>query len=425
MISTKAYTTPLPLYPLILPTPNPMENLYISLFDDIAHENLSDASDIGFDIIRTIHGHTDLSSVSNYYNIENYNVHADSLPKGYLNVLHINIRSLHKNFDNLISFVKCLPKPPDIIAISETWLKESTQHLYQLDGYEAHHIYRTTREHGGISFFINSDYHAEFIQQYSFVNDDIEICTIKLKSTIPNYVFSAIYRPNSKHVAVEEFSNILNEILSQDLFKSNNTVLLGDLNINLLEHATHEPTNIFLNTMQSLNYFPHISRPTRFPDGPNLGQPSLLDHIWSNFTPLSSSGIIHCPLSDHLPVFLNITQSPTVNTKHKITYRIFDNQKHNLFTTSLSAIDWDDLLSSTDVNENFEIFTNTLNNLHNKHFPKVTKFISTKRLLNPRISAGILTSIKHKCNLFNPRTRMCFFNYPNCIRVYFTPFFEN
>ena len=292
-----------------------MENLYISLFDDIAQENPTDAHDIGFDIIRTIYGHTDLNSVSNYYNIENYNLYTKALAKDYLNILHINIRSLQKFFDNLISFIKCFPKPPDIIAVSETWLKESTHHLYQLDGYVAHHVYRTTKEHGGVCFFINSDYHAELIQQYTFVNNDIEICTIKLKSTTPNYVISVIYRPNSKHVAVEEFNDIFNDILSQDLFKTNNTVLLGDFNINLLEHATHQPTNLFLNTMQSLNYFPHISRPTRFPDSPNLGQPSLLDHIWSNFTPPSSSGIIHCPLSDHLPVFLNITHLPTDCTK--------------------------------------------------------------------------------------------------------------
>ena len=377
-----------------------MENLYISLFDDIAHDNPTDAQDIGFDIIRTIYGHTDLSSVSKYYNIENYNLYTTALAKDYLNILHINIRSFQKNFDNLISFIKCFPKPPDIIAVTETWLKESTQHLYQLDGYVSHHIYRTTREHGGVTFFINNDYHAELIQDFTFVNDDLEICTIKLKSTTPNYVISVIYRPNSKHIAVQEFTNIFNDILSQDLFKTNNTILLGDFNINLLEHATHQPTNLFLNTMQSLNYFPHISRPTRFPDGPNLGQPSLLDHIWSNFTPPSSSGIIHCPLSDHLPVFLNITQLSSNCTKHKITYRLFDNHKHNLFTSSLATLNWDDLLCSDDVNENFEIFIDTLNNLHNKHFPKVTKFISTKRLLNPWISSGILTSIKHKCNLF-------------------------
>ena len=98
--------------------------------------------------------------------------------EGYLNILHVNIRSLQKNFDNLVCFIKCLPKPPDIIAVTETWLKESTQQLYQLDGYEAHHIYRTTREHGGVSFFINNDCHAELIKEHTFVNDSSTLNTI-------------------------------------------------------------------------------------------------------------------------------------------------------------------------------------------------------------------------------------------------------
>ena len=74
--------------------------------------------------------------------------------------------------------------------------------------------------------------------------------------------------------------------------------------------------------MQALNYFPHISRPTRFPDNPRLGQPSLLDHIWTNYTPLSISGIIRHPISDHLPIFLNISLMSNLSAKHKITFRI-------------------------------------------------------------------------------------------------------
>lgn len=38
---------------------------------------------------------------------------------------------------------------------------------------------------------------------------------------------------------------------------------------------TLSPTNV-LNEMQALYHFSHISRPTRFPDSPDLGHPSLL-----------------------------------------------------------------------------------------------------------------------------------------------------
>ena len=42
---------------------------------------------------------------------------------------------------------------------------------------------------------------------------------------------------------------------------------MGDFNINLLEHGSHNPTNNYLSSMQSMHYIPVISRPTRFPQG--------------------------------------------------------------------------------------------------------------------------------------------------------------
>ena len=152
--------------------------------------------------------------------------------------------------------------------------------------------------------------------------------------------------------------------------------------------------------MQALNYFPHISRPTRFPDNPDLGRPSLIDHLWTNFTPSSTSGIFYCGLSDHLPTFINITQKSIPNTKHKISFRIFNTPNNNLFTSELALVNWNDLLCLPNVNDNFEIFVDTINKLYNKCFPIKTKFISTKRLQNLWLTTGILNSIKHKCNLF-------------------------
>ena len=130
-------------------------------------------------------------------------------------------------------------------------------------------------------------------------------------------------------------------------------------------------------------YFPHISHPTRFPDNPILGQPSLLDHIWTNYTPLSISGIIHHPLSDHLPIFLNISLMPDLFAKHKTTFRLSNAHNHNLFTSDLASISWYNILTSNNIDENFENFNRTLHNLCDAHFPLVTKFASSKRLGNP------------------------------------------
>lgn len=165
---------------------------------------------------------------------------------------------------------------------------------------------RTEREHGGISNFANNMFKTELLNQFCIINENIEICTSKLTLGDTHYIISVIYRPNSKHIGVNEFTTTLDDLVNNESFRRNKSLLIGDFNINLLEHSSHVPTNLFLNSMQTLNYFPQISRPTQFPDTLELGQPSLLDQIWTNFTPPSLSGILHYNISDHLPIFINI-----------------------------------------------------------------------------------------------------------------------
>ncbi len=110
---------------------------------------------------------------------------------------------------------------------------------------------------------------------------------------------------------------------ASNTLKNSNLVIIGDLNINLLEHATLTPTKNFLATLQSLNFFPHISRPTSFPDTLNLSEPSLLDHIYTDFNGNFKSVIIHFPISDHLPIFVNISIPSRENRLYKIQFRNF------------------------------------------------------------------------------------------------------
>ena len=120
-------------------------------------------------------------------------------------------------------------------------------------------------------------------------------------------------------------------MLLQDKAGNNNTVLIGDFNINLLEHTKHLPTNNFLANIQALNFVLYIARPTRFPDSLNLSEPSLLDHIFTNFTKEFTSGIIHFPISDHLPIFLNISIPLTNEKPTKIEFRHMTPQFKQLF----------------------------------------------------------------------------------------------
>ena len=191
-------------------------------------------------------------------------------------------------------------------------------------------------------------------------------------------------------------------IFSQVAFFSNNrNILMGDFNINLLEHVTHPPTNEFITTMQSNNYFPQISRPTRFPDTNTTASPSLLDQIRRNFHESSSSGILHLPVSDHLPIFINI---PVLNQScydiHKITFRLHNTANRIRFTEKLSHTDWSIYLTVNNIDSQCNLLLDKLHNMYYSRFPKITKTLTSKRLHKPWITESIMNSIRHKFYLY-------------------------
>ena len=221
-----------------------------------------------------------------------------------LNILHINSRSLPRNFDEMLTLLNSFSTYPDILGITKTWLSNINKDHYHISGYHSYHLTRSLRPHGGVTLFVSNKLQSDQLTNFTIINDDIEINTVKITSNNFNFIVRAIYRPNSKHIGVDEFTNTLTSLLYKDHLRKNKVIIIGDLNINLLEHTSHTPTNNFLSSLQSIIFFPHISRPTRFPDNENLSEPSLLDHVYTNFNCKFSSGILHYPISDHLPIFM-------------------------------------------------------------------------------------------------------------------------
>lgn len=341
--------------------------------------------------IEKISGHRYPNTLSKYYNFEEYISTTESLGSDYVNLIHINIRSLRKNFVNLQSFLKCLPKSLDIVVITETWLLEHTKHLYSLEGYEPIHLKRTERIHGGGSICIRDILNFDLLSEFCNIKENIEICTTEIKFENTKYIISVVYRPHWKHTRINEFIEFLNQLLNNATLKHNKTIIIGDFNIHFLEHSTHVPTNLFLNFMHTINYFPHISRPTRIPDTPDLGQPSLLDHIWKKFSPPLFSGIIHYSISVHLPIFINMIQNHKQDSpKQMIKFRIFNTYYHNKFSNEVQAANWEELLKLNDTNDNFNTFCKIILSLYNNCFSTNTKFVSPKRLYNAWLTGGTL-----------------------------------
>ena len=109
-------------------------HLYETLFNDDEDDH-DNSNDISMEIINQLHGHMDFQLVSKYYDLLTYNRLFYTAQSQNINIIHLNSRSLPKNFDNIQSFIKSLHTQPDISTITETWLTDNDKHLYQLTGY--------------------------------------------------------------------------------------------------------------------------------------------------------------------------------------------------------------------------------------------------------------------------------------------------
>jgi hypothetical protein len=73
----------------------------------------------------------------------------------YVSLIHLNVRSLPKNMDQLTVYLRSLGHSFTVIGLSETWLTDNNKDLYHMPGYNSLHECRQNKRGGGVSLFIH------------------------------------------------------------------------------------------------------------------------------------------------------------------------------------------------------------------------------------------------------------------------------
>ena len=71
-----------------------------------------------------------------------------------LSVLHLNIRSMHKNLDALLVHLGTISIEFDVICFSETWMRDDAVDPF-LPDYCAYHSVRKGRRGGGVAIYVH------------------------------------------------------------------------------------------------------------------------------------------------------------------------------------------------------------------------------------------------------------------------------
>ena len=336
-----------------------------------------------------------------YYNENSFLQQCDYLgvsPQNF-SLVHLNVRSLPRHHTELDCYLKALERPFTVIGISETWLNENNFTFYSIEGYSMECVNRFGRQGGGVSILIQEriDYvkRADLCHSTDFIECVfVEVFKGKINSN-KHIIVGVIYRPPNTNL--EDFNNLLNDILESVQRENKSIYLLGDYNIDLLNSNHHNNSSQFIDIMYSYSLFPLINKPTRV----TTQSATLIDNIFCN--EVQSNNLFNCfllsDISDHFLIFTINTGRITSDNKSYITIRNYSQKNINNLTRQLSNFDWNEMYTYRDACDAFTYFYDKFCSFYNNSFQK--KHIKIG-YVNRKIwlTTGLKISIKRKNYLY-------------------------
>lgn len=307
-------------------------------------------------------------------------------------LLHINMRSLKKNFLELTNFLNLLETDLDAIAITETWFDDHTEiDYFNILNYNFFHKARQKKRGGGVALYVNSKYQSDIIEEKTFTIENVcEAITVEVIINNKKIVLTSIYRaPNTD---VDTFSHKLKQLLERD---ERIWYIMGDFNIDLKNMDSTHTENI-LNTMHSYSFRPLINIPTRI----CKQSATIIDNIYTNEISheISSGTIIH-DLSDHLPIFASIKYNKTQTNSQNYKYcRTIGVSAKESFLAELQSTNWDSI-KSNNLDSSYNKFIDLFLVMVNKYFP-MKKIPNGKNCHKTWMTAGLKRCCIHKNYLY-------------------------
>ena len=344
---------------------------------------INSSRDLGFNTI-------DSCEYIDYNSLRNLNK-----SEGDLNIVQLNIRGLKSKLDDLGTLLADL-KLPDVMIISETWLKAGEEKFINIEGYNFTGVPRPNKKGGGVGFLIKKGLlYRELIELNQLnTSNTFEHYYIELKGDHQNIVLGSVYRP--PNTCLETFLTEYKTSLNMACDQKNKQVIVGmDHNINLLKHDTHAKTQEFIEINLDLGLIPVITKPTRV----THSSATLIDNllISESLQHLSTSGVLITDLSDHFPCLLMLKEF-NISRKQcqQLIKRKLNKENPDKIKKDLANYEWENELSKLSTNNAFDLFHKKLQSSINHHALERVTHLKPKRINKPWISKNLANSIR-KC----------------------------
>ena len=309
-------------------------------------------------------------------------------------LLHLNIRSLNKHHDDLVSLLSSVDYHPSIIGCTETWLSnQSYVDILNLDGYTFYHRNRPGRTGGGVGLYIHSSVPVNVCNDLKIDDNHSDSLFIEvINKSGKNVIVGVIYRPPDSDRST--FIAKLDELLLMINKSNKDCVLFGDVNIDISKDRPLKRE--FINTLYSSAFYPTINLPTRVTNSSK----TVIDNFITNIRNTKLvSGVLINDISDHFPIVLFINLNLKSHQQHQpLKCRVINEKNLHWLSESLRAKDWDIIYHCTDPNTAYDRLANVITETIRLTLPlKSVKRCSDQQ---PWLTKGLSISIKRKNKLY-------------------------
>lgn len=325
-------------------------------------------------------------------------------------LIHFNARSLRKHTDDITNFLSSVGHRFSIICLTETWLSISDKNLYDFPSYSAEYCHRAGSSHGGAAIFISSGFHYHRRHDLTLNLPSCESVWAEFHESFfsqdgKNIIVGCIYRSPSS--STSEFCLALSEVLHRLSIERKNVIILGDININLIDTNT-SCYNEYINCLNGNGYECLITTPTRCTAS---GQASLIDHALSNLLTSPDAGVIEVSITDHYPVFVRLNfvshENDVCLTRKKVNT--------SLFVELISNSDWSAVTNVTHPEVAFDELCAIITRALAASSSITTCKKNTSTPYSPWMTFSLLRCLRKKDNLYK-KTKRQPFNLPLKIR---------
>lgn len=316
-----------------------------------------------------------------------------------LSILMLNIRSCCKNFDQFISTFCNYLKFFTCIILTETWLTQDRDNIFNIHGFYCADLYRNNYG-GGIKIYVKDHVQSKILDRFTVLNNLFEMLTIELLYHNHRYLLTSIYHPPTSFPAKNiEFVELFTLYLKQLIDLKIPLIVAGDVNINLLNPNNSVYVDMYVRNLFEQGMKPLITLPTKVNIENIITRFSIIDHIWiSEGLNSDFSLVIPIDITDHFPVISVISSSlnhePNILATKRRPLKMRGKEIFRIF------------LSNIHVN----ITGNDLNLAYNNYFSKVFEgydrafpidwYTSRNKHSSPWLTQRLKECIKKKAKLY-------------------------